>query len=515
MEVELKFLLSEQNVTAFEQVILDCPFQVDAKPLKQLRNAYYDTPELDLRNFDIGFRTRSCQSAESEGYFEQTVKLAGQDLGGLHQRPEYNIRYQQDESTPTFPDLRSFDSDIWPSGFDTDRIQSQLQELFATDFERKTWDVTLWDGTVVECVLDRGAVIAREQQEPICEVELELVKGKVSSLFQLAKYIAANIGVRLGGSSKAARGYRLAAGKELKSSNLEINHFTQDVTVEQALSQLLSHAVKFLQHNEIVFQASNSPRALRRVIDGVSLISHVLSLFASTIKSESFNAFSKRLKQVRKELSWVDAFYQLKQLSNRQSPYRKDIEKNTYLSELLANHRMSDEKTLEAKRFLESTEFSILMLDLVEWSSQKLWRTELDLKELKVLAKPLVVYSSDWLTQAWQNLKQNLVIDEPIQGPLNIEKLYWPLTTELMTGLCVGSLYNHQDWQGFRNPLVDLLVGCEEYMLLSTLNALLLSQEDDEETQKSHIQWVESKQQSLQIALEASITNLSKLKTYW
>jgi len=513
MEVELKFLLSPQRIEQFEHVIETCPFAVEVQSEKQLRNAYYDTPDLILRRFDIGFRSRQCQFVEGGGYFEQTVKLAGQDLGGLHQRPEYNLRFD-DYQTPRFPDLTKFDPNIWPDGFDATQIQSQLSEMFATDFCRKTWLVTLWDETQVECVLDRGEVLAGEASSPICEVELELVKGNVSEMFQLAKFISANVEVRLGSQSKAARGYLLAGNTELKSSNLDSAELAVDVTVEDALVKLVGQGLKYLQHNEIVFHHNNSPKALRRVIDGVSMLGHVMGLFANIIHSDSFAQFQKRFKNIRKELSWVDAFYQLQQLNNRQSPYRKDIEKNAYLTELLAKHRMPIEKTEEAKRLLSSAEFNLLMLEFIQWSTAKQWRNDLVLSDLEVLSERLNQYSSTWLSDAWQDLKEqlNALKDKDNDKEQLFERLYWPLATGLMTGVCVGSLYDNDDWQSFRNPLLDFLVGCEELMLLSTLKNLLQSQSEEE---LNHIQWVDGKRASLETALRASVSTLKKLRHYW
>jgi len=80
-EIELKFvvngdvygyldsLLSRQNVLSRDDALLD--------------NLYFDTADLQLRSLDYGLRIRS-----ENGQHEQTIKLAGSSVGGLHQRPE-------------------------------------------------------------------------------------------------------------------------------------------------------------------------------------------------------------------------------------------------------------------------------------------------------------------------------------------------------------------------------------------------------------------------------------------
>jgi triphosphatase len=51
-----------------------------------LLNIYYETADNWLRRHDMGLRIRGDQ-----GRYEMTLKIAGRVVGGLHQRPEYNI----------------------------------------------------------------------------------------------------------------------------------------------------------------------------------------------------------------------------------------------------------------------------------------------------------------------------------------------------------------------------------------------------------------------------------------
>ncbi len=47
-----------------------------------LTNCYFDTKELSFRKHDFGLRVRSKNEQR-----EQTIKTAGQTIGGLHKRP--------------------------------------------------------------------------------------------------------------------------------------------------------------------------------------------------------------------------------------------------------------------------------------------------------------------------------------------------------------------------------------------------------------------------------------------
>src|SRR5690554_5896928 len=88
---------------------------------------------------------------------EQTIKMAGDVLGGMHSRPEFNA-----VTTSDSPDLTLFDQDIWPGEFPLFDIQRELVELFRTDFTRHRWHIPSGDG-VIELVFDEGQIVANDQ----------------------------------------------------------------------------------------------------------------------------------------------------------------------------------------------------------------------------------------------------------------------------------------------------------------------------------------------------------------
>lgn len=128
-----------------------------------------------------------------------TMKNAGRVVGGLHQRPEYNI----DISKPEL-ELDRFPAEVWPEGELPSTLAEQVQPLFSTDFWREKWLVTEGKSRI-EIALDLGEVKAGEFQEPICELELELLEGNVNDVLKLARRLVNQSGLRQGSLSKAAR----------------------------------------------------------------------------------------------------------------------------------------------------------------------------------------------------------------------------------------------------------------------------------------------------------------------
>lgn len=184
-EIELKFIVEKDSVDALRQHLHTLSGEHHA-PV-QLLNIYYETPDNWLRRHDMGLRIRGAS-----GRYEMTMKIAGRVVGGLHQRPEYNI----DISKPEL-ELERFPAEVWPEGELPSALAEQVQPLFSTDFWREKWLVTEGKSRI-EIALDLGEVKAGEFQEPICELELELLEGDANDVLKLARRLVNHSGLRQG-----------------------------------------------------------------------------------------------------------------------------------------------------------------------------------------------------------------------------------------------------------------------------------------------------------------------------
>ncbi|MDU0353962.1 CYTH domain-containing protein [Paraglaciecola aquimarina] len=206
LEIELKLTAPSNAGLLIEQKLLPQLGYSVTKNVVQLSNYYFDTEQRTLRKNDIGLRIRG-----NGQQLEQTLKTAGKSVGGLHQRPEYNVQLADKEAGQTVvPNLSLFDKSAWPLGFDISAAQHEISTLFITDFERHIYLLDVNQSTQIEMVWDLGSVSANGKSEPICEIELELKKGSTSEIFGLAKKLLQVMYLAIGTDSKAARGYRLA-----------------------------------------------------------------------------------------------------------------------------------------------------------------------------------------------------------------------------------------------------------------------------------------------------------------
>ena len=211
-EIELKLLTNEDAGEVIETRLLP---QLNASVTQEtlvLTNHYFDTPDRVLRQHDIGLRIRGNNQK-----FEQTLKTSGKSIGGLHQRPEYNVQLEKlKKHNVDTPDLGLFPLSAWPKTIDVDDLQIKIETLFTTHFERKVYLLEFPHGDIVELVWDIGEVKSGHKSVPICEIELELKKGDTKALFDLAKRIVGLLPTSIGTDSKAARGYHLRDGLPAK-----------------------------------------------------------------------------------------------------------------------------------------------------------------------------------------------------------------------------------------------------------------------------------------------------------
>ena len=264
-EIELKFIVENDSVDALRNHLHTLSGE-HHEPV-QLLNIYYETPDNWLRQHDMGLRIRGAN-----GRYEMTMKIAGRVVGGLHQRPEYNI----DISKPEL-ELDRLPAEVWPNGELPETLSAQVQPLFSTDFWREKWLVNEGKSRI-EIALDLGEVKAGEFQEPICELELELLEGDAADVLRLAHKLVSQSGLRQGSLSKAARGYHLPRQPKATA----ILRTVPKASVEQGLEAPLELALSQWQYHEELW-ARGVKGSKAHVLGAMGLVRHALTLFGGIV----------------------------------------------------------------------------------------------------------------------------------------------------------------------------------------------------------------------------------------
>lgn len=513
-EIELKFLVSSESPQEKIQHYLTENKVEFTLEIKELGNCYFDTPDQQLRQLDMGLRVRTCNGAN-----EQTIKTAGVVIGGLHQRPEYNVNIDS-----LFPQLSLFPDDIWTENQDITGLENQLTSLFNTNFTRTLWTIKTESNDCIELAFDFGQISTDGKSEVICELEFELIEGSRASLFSLADKLFEILDMRPGIKSKAARGYALWLNTDtnLNLTPFELIKLPSNTSIDKAFSQGLSYALTQLQKMIDAYVETPSLPYLAKVVELLALIRHGFWMFESHLPA-SAETTRDELSHFMQLLQWVDGAVYLKELTNKTGNYRKRIDLSKQLSEQLKIEKRRYPDTEQVIELIVSKRFNRLQLALLELFLQI---EQKDLQEDKsgtrkseggdvnILLnnkRTLLKFASKCLEVSAINVfsandhKPTMTSEEYLREQKFVVR-------HLLTGSWFGSLFDKEERLTYRSPWLDIKVGLSE---LQTLWVLQKQLNLVDELPKKLINWHHSKVETLILALDSSRISATSTPKYW
>jgi inorganic triphosphatase YgiF len=201
-EIELKFRVSAARRAAVARAVAG---PRPGAPLR-LQAAYFDTSDRALARAGLALRLRREGSQ-----WVQTLKGTGND--GMT-RLEHNAPRAGPGAA-----LPALDLELHAGTGVGDRLtrvlrdatEPTLQCLFRTDIRRLRRAVRTARGTV-ELAFDTGHILAGTERLPVCELEIELLRGSPMAVIETARRWVDRHGLWLDTRSKAERGDLLARG---------------------------------------------------------------------------------------------------------------------------------------------------------------------------------------------------------------------------------------------------------------------------------------------------------------
>lgn len=244
------------------------PLLAGQRPQRQhLANTYYDTPALDLKKRRIALRHRHTAWGQL-----LTVKSAEPAVGGLACRSEWEA--------PSLPGVFDFSHvDDKPLRKWLEGLVPVLQPAFTTDFVRTTWLLEPAPGTRVELAFDHGKVSCGEAQEALCEIELELLEGPASALFELALALQADLPLRPEVVSKAERGYRVFQQARPQPARARKAGIDKGMAPLAAFKVIALECVEQLQRNEAGARAGLDPEFVHQARVAIRRLRSALRLW--------------------------------------------------------------------------------------------------------------------------------------------------------------------------------------------------------------------------------------------
>ncbi len=276
-EIELKLQLSPKAARqlARHPLLANIPGQK-----QQLLNTYFDTPKLELhqRRIAVRFRKKGWQ-------WLCTVKSAEPASGGLAMRSEWET-----QATPGTFDFSHVDNAEFRNFLET-RID-QLEPVFTTDFKRQIWHVPFGE-SLIELAIDRGYIESRGQRLPICEIELELLSGKVDDIFWLTRQLQGDHHLHPAIASKAERGYNLFLDAPLRPFKAHPAAINAKQTPVDAFRSIALNCLEHFQRNEQGLLTSDDPEFVHQARVALRRLRSAIKLFAPVLPPEFVAAYGQ------------------------------------------------------------------------------------------------------------------------------------------------------------------------------------------------------------------------------
>jgi inorganic triphosphatase YgiF len=349
---------------------------------QSLYSIYYDTPGLDLLHAGIALRVRRL----SERWI-QTLKTAGEERAGLHQRAEWEA-----EVATSVPELDKIDHPELRAQL----LDKDLQPLFVTEFERTLVQLHFDDDSLVELALDRGEIKSGDISLPLCELELELKSGSPIKLYDLALALLDQVPARIESSSKAERGYRLLSPQRARPHKAKAAGLAAKMGVEQGFEQVLWSCLAQLQGNEPAVLQEGDKEGIHQMRVALRRLRAAQHLFHPVIPIEASGPLSEEIKWLNDELAAARDWDVL--VTETVEPLLQRGALDDTLAELeRAAQTYAARSFARACEALRSVRYTRLLLGLGRWLVCRAWREGLGTEPQQRLSLPLVRFAAETL----------------------------------------------------------------------------------------------------------------------
>ncbi len=277
IEIELKLQLTPKTA----KKLANHPLLAGIQPQKlHLLNTYFDTPKLALqaRRIAVRFRKKGWQ-------WLLTVKSAEPASGGLAMRSEWEA-----QATPGIFDFSHVDADDLRQFLE--QSTGELEPIFTTDFRRQIWNVPFGE-SLIELAVDRGNIESQGSATPICEIELELLSGKVDDIFGLTRKLQEQLDLHPAIASKAERGYNLynkVPPRPFKAKAATING---QMTPVEAFRSIALGCLEHFQRNEDGLLAGGEAEFIHQARVALRRLRSAIKLFAPALPPEFVTAYGQ------------------------------------------------------------------------------------------------------------------------------------------------------------------------------------------------------------------------------
>lgn len=396
-EIELKFLLDKTSSSDIWARAKASKLTNGRRTTKMLRSVYLDTPEHELKSAGIALRLRR------EGrQWIQTVKTGAELHGGLSQVGETESPAPGGRvCLDAIPDIAVREAIVH-------RINgSPLQAVCETVIRRTTNVLVLEDGTRAELAIDVGEMRAGERSAEFSEMEIELLAGNPSGLFEIASMLVPEGSLRFSRLSKGARGYLLAEKGRIDMP-LELRNARDVVldpaqTAEQAARDMLRECLDQIATNILVVRQLDDPEGPHQLRIGLRRLRSVFLIYAPVLQCLEMKRLNGEARWLGQEVGTLrDLDVVANDLVRREAEIHTDEPGLAALGNVLL--RKAAEQRNQLRKTLAGARVQAFLIDLARFVETRGWLLPHDFSQTGRLAAPVLDLANQALDKRWKSV---------------------------------------------------------------------------------------------------------------
>ena len=285
-EVELKLELAPASLPALKKVPL---LRSPNSPPTHTReiSVYFDTDKHKLRRKGLMLRVRRIGRRHV-----QTIKAAGNSAP--FERDEWEAEIAGDE-----PDL-SLAGGTALEPLVNGKLRRQLKPLFETRVRRTVYPIAD-DTRAIALTIDRGTIDTGSRSAPLCEVELELERGTIAELFDVARELTRAVPAHLAVKSKSERGYELIDDRQDAPVKAVPIDLPAAASTREAFQIIGRACLRQVVGNEPAL-IKGDPEGVHQMRVGLRRLRAAMSLFSGILRDAQTAAIKAELKWLTGEL---------------------------------------------------------------------------------------------------------------------------------------------------------------------------------------------------------------------
>jgi triphosphatase len=388
-EFEIKLELAPASLPRLKKIPLLRALKARPRPRTEV-SVYFDTDNQKLHKNGLLLRVRRLGDR-----YIQTIKANGSS--GLFERDEWEA-----EVAGKAPDLSQAGGTALEPLLNA-KLRRQLKPLFETRVRRTIYPLT-GNGSAIALAIDRGTIDTGARSASLCELELELERGNVSDLFDVARELIHALSAQLAFKSKSERGYELIDGEQgapVKAAPVDL---AVGASTRDGFQTIGSACLRQVIGNESAL-IRGDPEGVHQMRVGLRRLRAAMSLFSDLLRDPQTATIKSELKWLAAELAPAR---ELDVLMNRViTPVKRRNTRWEGIPSLTQELTEKREAALaRAQNAVTSARFRTLSLEIAAWLEIGQWTKPQDDLVRDRGDVPIEIFAAEQLTRRWRKVRK-------------------------------------------------------------------------------------------------------------